>query len=277
MLSIIHCCCISLSFLHCWLPCHWHLESMLKRSVMGGGDLAHLDSSFLFIGTCCQTWAIMDHCHCHSSVVVCLVTIGDVAPASCVNKGEGRGVILLTCPLSVIVLCHSSSSCVIVVYPLWVVTLPARGGGYWWWRWHSEGGCGGWWSWLRKCLFVDEGYVMFLANDLLYNTDSCQQYVIVTHVAQFIWRSKLWQDGTTSIIPATVGHTFMSHHTFVIFLMSPPWRYLPSLSWATSHSPICIAHCFDAIIQPLCALHLVSHNPGLARVHQQMSNCTLET
>ena len=67
----------------------------------------------------------MDHCHCHSSVVVCLVTIGDVAPASCVNKGEGRGVILLTCPLSVIVLCHSSSSCVIVVYPLWVVTLPA--------------------------------------------------------------------------------------------------------------------------------------------------------
>ena len=66
----------------------------------------------------------MDHCHHHSSVVICHITVSNVAPASCVNKGEGRGVILLTCPLSVIVLHCSSSSCVIVVYLLWVVTSP---------------------------------------------------------------------------------------------------------------------------------------------------------
>ena len=46
-------------------------------------------------------------------------------PASHVNKGEGRGVILLTCPLSAIVLHCLSLSCVVVVYLLWVVTSPA--------------------------------------------------------------------------------------------------------------------------------------------------------
>jgi len=43
--------------------------------------------------------------------------------------------------------------------------------------------------------------------------------MLVAGMAQFIWKSKLWQGGATSIISATVGHAVTSRHTFVIFLM----------------------------------------------------------
>lgn len=100
----------------------WHLDSMLEKSVMGRGDLVH-SHLFPFVGACHHSWAVVDCCH-HSSVVGCHFTIGDVAPVSCVSKGEERGVIWLTCLLSVIVrnhcvlsficCCHSS----VVVYIL---------------------------------------------------------------------------------------------------------------------------------------------------------------
>ena len=43
--------------------------------------------------------------------------------------------------------------------------------------------------------------------------------IIVTRVAQFIRRSKLWRCGTRSITPATLRHAITTCHTFVIFLM----------------------------------------------------------
>jgi hypothetical protein len=44
--------------------------------------------------------------------------------------------------------------------------------------------------------------------------------IIVTRVAQFIQRLKLWWRGARSIILATLGHASTTRHTSVIFLMS---------------------------------------------------------
>jgi len=174
--------------------------------------------------------SIVHHCSLLFVIVVYLLWVV-TSPASCVKKGEGdrrhspglMWAVTMTChhsldnvcwrarlssmyavktayaddPVSGVAMLSLLLGCAVVV--VCGRMMVARGGGYWWRRWCSKGGCGGWWLWLRKGLFVDE-YVMFLATDLLHNTDSCQQYVIVTHVAQFIWRSKLWQDGATSII-----------------------------------------------------------------------------
>ena len=52
---------------------------------------------------------------------------------------------------------------------------------------------------------------------------------LVAGVAQFIRKSKLWQGGATSIIPATVGHAVTSRHTFVIFLMNSHLYQLPGV------------------------------------------------
>jgi len=114
---------------------------------------------------------------------------------------------------------------------------------------------------VEKGLFVDDGHVMFLANDLLHNTNSCQWYVIVMCMAQFIWRSKLWQNGTTSIILATVGHAFMNCHTFVIFLMSWVSGYTSPLVHSLCSCPINLSSISSFLnmiySSALCLLHCV--------------------
>jgi len=51
----------------------WHLDSVSARSVVGGGDIAHLSSSLCFSVCGCTLSTTI-----HSSVVVCYVADGDM-------------------------------------------------------------------------------------------------------------------------------------------------------------------------------------------------------
>jgi len=133
---MVHCCPSSL-FIRC-CSSRWRGPWFLYEKRKGGregSNIAHLDivhHSWLSCVVCCLL-----RC-CRRCGPASFVKKGkggggegshvanlNIAPASCVNKWEGRGVILLTCLLSVIVFCRSSLSCVVVVHPLLVATLPA--------------------------------------------------------------------------------------------------------------------------------------------------------
>jgi len=60
------------------------------------------------MGACCHLSAMVDHCH--SSIVVCYIAVGDVGPASCVNNREGRGT-----HIAHLAIVHCSWSCVVVI------------------------------------------------------------------------------------------------------------------------------------------------------------------
>ena len=147
----------------------WHLDAVLKQSVVGAGELAHLGSllsvpvhvcmlscphhrviviiplvghvvvpslscvSARWVGTNVGWGYLLWHpkvrCH-HSSVVVCHITYGDMAPGFLCKK---RRVVLmlLTCLVSNVCICHchvssSFSHCwlaVIVQFCLWVLAI----------------------------------------------------------------------------------------------------------------------------------------------------------
>jgi len=100
----------------------------------------------------------MDCCCCHSSIVVCHVADGNMTPASCVNGGEGRGVILLTCLFKTVcvdglVRWHRHIVVTIVVYSGGWEQLNNGCWRWWWlvvvvmqWRWVAT------WSWRVKML-----------------------------------------------------------------------------------------------------------------------------